>query len=89
MLPRTWVDVRVDDHAVPVKISHDGGVIITATPEFDAVADLARTTGRPELTVMAAAVTAAAQAGLVPGAPVPSCTCCPRPDSAAPWPRKR
>ena len=70
MLPRTWVDVQVDDHPVPVKISHDGDVIITATPEFDAVAALARATGRPELAVMAAAVTAAAAAGLVPGAPV-------------------
>ena len=71
MLPRTWVDVQVDDHPVPVKISHDGGVIITATPEFDAVATVARATGRSELAVMAAAVTAAAAAGLVPGASVP------------------
>jgi len=72
MLPRIWVDVQVDDHAVPVKISHAGGMIVTATPEFDAVAALARTSGRPEVAVMAAAVTAAAAAGLVPGAPVPS-----------------
>ncbi|GAA3558675.1 nickel pincer cofactor biosynthesis protein LarC [Microlunatus spumicola] len=71
MLPRVWVDVQVDDHAVPVKISHAGGVIITATPEFDVVAALARTTDRPEVAVMAAAVTAAAAAGLVPGAPLP------------------
>ncbi|HEY0238201.1 MAG TPA: nickel pincer cofactor biosynthesis protein LarC [Friedmanniella sp.] len=72
MLPRTWVDVQVDDHAVPVKISHDGATIIRVTPEFDAVAEVARATGRAELLVMGAAVTAAAAAGLVPGAPVPA-----------------
>ncbi|MGI3779320.1 MAG: nickel pincer cofactor biosynthesis protein LarC [Janthinobacterium lividum] len=72
MLPRTWVDVQVDGRPVPVKISHVGGVITQVTPEFDAVAGLARTTGRTELAVMAAAVTSAAVAGLVPGAPVPA-----------------
>ncbi|GAB2572906.1 nickel pincer cofactor biosynthesis protein LarC [Microlunatus antarcticus] len=71
MLPRTWVDVQVDDHAVPVKISHDGGVIIRVTPEFDAVAGLARATGRSELDAMAAALAAAASAGLAQGAPAP------------------
>jgi uncharacterized protein (TIGR00299 family) protein len=72
MLPRTWVDVQVSDHAVPVKISHDSGKIIRVTPEFDAVAEVARATGRSELDVMGAAVAAATAAGLVPGAPVPA-----------------
>ena len=71
MLPRTWVDVQVDDQPVSVKISHDGHKIIRVTPEFDAVAGLASRTGRPELAVMEAAAAAAAAAGLVPGAPVP------------------
>jgi uncharacterized protein (TIGR00299 family) protein len=71
MLPRTWVDVPVDGHPVPVKVSHDGHVIVRATPEFDAVADLARTVGRSEVGVMADAHAAAVTAGLVPGAPVP------------------
>jgi uncharacterized protein (TIGR00299 family) protein len=72
MLPRTWVDVQVDGHPVPVKVSHDGGVIVQVTPEFDAVARLAAETGTPEVSTMAAVVAAAAGAGLVPGAPVPS-----------------
>ena len=71
MLPRTWVDVQVDGHAVPVKVSHDGGAITQVTPEFDAVADLARTSGLPQVRVLAAVAAAAAGAGLVPGSPVP------------------
>ena len=71
MLPRTWEDVQVDGHPVPVKISHDGTMIIRVTPEFDAVAALARETGSAEVAVLAAAVAAAAGVGLVPGAPVP------------------
>ncbi|MGI3779658.1 MAG: nickel pincer cofactor biosynthesis protein LarC [Janthinobacterium lividum] len=71
MLPRTWVDVQVDGHPVPVKVSHDGGVIIQVTPEFDAVAGLAVETGAAEVSTMAAVVAAAASAGLVPGAPLP------------------
>ena len=74
MLPRTWVDVPVDDHVVPVKISHDGTKIIRVTPEFDAVAGLSAETGRAEVEVMAAVVGAAASTGLVPGAPVPVVT---------------
>ena len=70
MLPRTWVDVQVDGHVVPVKVGHDGHTITQVTPEFDVVARVAARTGRAELSVMAAAVTAAAAAGLVPGAPV-------------------
>jgi hypothetical protein len=72
MLPRTWVDVQVDGHPVPVKVGHDGRTITQVTPEFDAVAALARTTGRSELAVLTAAATAAAGAGLVPGAPLPA-----------------
>jgi uncharacterized protein (DUF111 family) len=71
MLPRTWVDVQVDGHAVPVKVSHDGRVITQVTPEFDAVADLARTSGLPQVRVLAAVAAAATAAGLVPGSPVP------------------
>jgi len=71
MLPRTWVDVQVDGHPVPVKVSHDGGVIVQVTPEFDAVARLAGEIGTAEVVVMAAVAAAAAAAGLVPGSPVP------------------
>jgi uncharacterized protein (TIGR00299 family) protein len=71
MLPRTWVDVQVDGHPVPVKVSHDGGVIVQVTPEFDAVARLAVESGTPQVGLMAAVVAAAAAAGLVPGSPVP------------------
>jgi uncharacterized protein (TIGR00299 family) protein len=72
MLPRTWVDVLVDGHRVPVKVGHANGVVTQATPEFDAVAEVARTTGRSELDVLGAAQAAAAAGGLVPGAPVPA-----------------
>ena len=72
MLPRTWVDVLVDGHPVPVKVGHVHGVITQVTPEFDAVAALARTTGRPELDVLGAAQAGAAASGLVPGAPAPA-----------------
>ncbi len=71
MLPRTWVDVQVDDHAVSVKISHDGTKITRVTPEFDAVARVAAATGVAEVDLMAAVSAEAASAGLVPGAPVP------------------
>lgn len=70
-LPRTVVEVAVDGHRVPVKVSHDGERVVRATPEFEDVARLARATGRPAVDVMAAAVAATAAAGLVPGSPTP------------------
>lgn len=84
MLPRTWLDVQVDGHAVPVKISFGGDKISRVTPEFEAVAELAQTTGRPEVDVLAETVEVAAAAGLLPGAPAPRATSDRRVDPADP-----
>jgi len=71
-LPRCWVNVLTDDGStVPIKLAHRDGSIIQATPEFDFVAELAETQGRPPRVVLEEAVLAAATAGLVPGAAVP------------------
>jgi len=70
-LPRTWVEVEVDGQPVRVKVGHDRGTVVRATPEFEDVAALARSTGRAEAEVLAAAAAAADSAGLVPGAAVP------------------
>ena len=72
MLPRTWVALDVDGQAVRIKVSHDRGVVVRATPEFEDVASAAAATGRPTVDVLAAATAAAVGAALVPGAPVPS-----------------
>jgi uncharacterized protein (TIGR00299 family) protein len=70
-LDRGWADVAVEGHAVPVKVAHRDSEIVHATPEFDDVARLAGELGRPVRDVLAAAVAAASQAGLTPGAEVP------------------
>jgi len=70
-LPRGWVDVLVGDAPVAVKVGHRDGRVVRATPEFDAVQRVADLTGRPVADVLAAAVTAASTAGLVPGAALP------------------
>ena len=71
-LPRGWVDVAVGDQAVPVKVGHRDGRVVRATPEFDAVEQLAGRTGRPVPDVLAEAAAAATAAGLVPGAALPA-----------------
>ena len=70
-LPRGWVDVQVDGAPVPVKVGHRDGRVVRATPEFDAVDQLAARTGRPVPDVLADAAAAASALGLVPGAVVP------------------
>ncbi|HET9873789.1 MAG TPA: nickel pincer cofactor biosynthesis protein LarC [Propionibacteriaceae bacterium] len=71
-LPRAWVDLQVGGGSVPVKITHRDGVIVGVSPEFDPVAALAATTDQPVHAVLNAAAVAAATAGLVPGAPLPT-----------------
>ncbi|HEY9493602.1 MAG TPA: nickel pincer cofactor biosynthesis protein LarC [Intrasporangium sp.] len=71
-LPRSWVDVDVDGQRVAVKVAHRNGQIITATPEFSAVEAAAAALDRPVRDVLATAVAAAVDAGLVPGGDAPS-----------------
>ena len=70
-LPRAWVPVEVDGHPVPIKIAHQDGVITQASAEFDAVASVAEAAGRSQGDVLAAAMAAAATAGLSAGRPWP------------------
>lgn len=70
-LDRIMVEVQVAGRAVPVKVCSRGGVVVTANPEYDVVATLARQSGRPVRELLAAAQQAAAAAGLVVGAPSP------------------
>ena len=71
-LPRAFVDVAVDGGSVAVKIGHWSGVIVQVMPEFDDVAALAGRLGRPERLVLAESAAAAAAAGLVIGAALPT-----------------
>ena len=70
-LPRTWVWVDVAGLVVRIKVSHERGAVVRATPEFEDVAAAATATGRPALDLMAEATAAAVAAGLVPGGAVP------------------
>ena len=56
---------------VAVKISHQDGVIVQATPEFDDVAAVADRRGLPQADVLQQAIVAAALAGLAAGQPFP------------------
>ena len=71
ILDRTWVDVDVLGHAVPVKVGSRAGTILHATPEFSAVAEAARASGLSEADVAHRAQAAALASGLAPGAPLP------------------
>ena len=71
-LPRSWVDVDVDGQRVAVKLAHRNGRIITVTPEFSAVEAAAAALDRPVRDVLASAVAAAVDAGLVPGGAAPA-----------------
>jgi uncharacterized protein (DUF111 family) len=71
-LERTWLTVQTVHGPVPVKVSHQGGTIRTATPEFDEVAAAAKRAGRPVREVLAAAEHAAHGAGLTSGARLPA-----------------
>jgi pyridinium-3,5-bisthiocarboxylic acid mononucleotide nickel chelatase len=59
VLDRETVEVDVDGGVVRVKVSRLHGRVVTATPEFDDVARLAREHGVPEKTVLAEAIAAA------------------------------
>jgi uncharacterized protein (TIGR00299 family) protein len=71
-LPRAFANIDLAGGSVAVKMAHRDGVIIHVMPEFDDIAALARTTDRPERLVLQDAVVAAAAAGLVVGAPLPT-----------------
>ena len=66
-LARTWRPVEVPGGTVRIKIGHSGGVITSATPEYEDVAEVARRVGSPVRDVLAAAIAAAESAGLGPG----------------------
>ena len=71
-LPRGWVDLNVDGARLPIKIAHRDGLIWQATPEFDDVDRLASERAIPRAALLQAADAAAAAAGLVAGAPIPT-----------------
>ena len=66
-LARTWRTVDVADGEVRIKLGHRGGTIVTATPEYEDVARVAREAGLPVRLVLDRAVAAATAAGLAPG----------------------
>ncbi len=70
-LPRQRVPLTVGDGQVRITVGYDGGVIVTATPEYEDCAELARHTGQPVRRVLAGAQAAAWQHGLRPGLPWP------------------
>lgn len=70
-LQRGWFDVAVDADLVAVKVASRDGRVLSATPEFAEVAQLAAATQQPERAVLVRAAAAAVQAGLLSGAPVP------------------
>jgi len=59
-LDREWVAVAVDGHDIRVKVARLDGRVVNAVPEYDDVASVAVTTGRPVKAVLAAAAAAAA-----------------------------
>lgn len=58
-LERRWETVTVAGQAVRIKLGLLDGVVVTATPEFEDVASVAASTGRPQREVMADAAAAA------------------------------
>ncbi|MCW2803880.1 MAG: larC [Propionibacteriaceae bacterium] len=71
-LPRAWVDVALSGGTVSIKVAHQDGVIVRASPEFDTVAALAAATRRPQHLVLTEALNAATAAGLRPGEHLPA-----------------
>lgn len=67
-LPRTWIEVAVGSGRVRIKVALQNDRIAQATPEFEDVAELARSTGRPLRAVLSDAAAAAVAHGLVAGA---------------------
>jgi pyridinium-3,5-bisthiocarboxylic acid mononucleotide nickel chelatase len=72
VLDRSWAPVDVLGMPVRVKLGHRGGRVAQVTPEFDDVAELARSHGLPVGEVLILAQSAAVAAGLVAGAPWPA-----------------
>ncbi len=70
-LSRTWRSVEAMGGPVAIKISHQDGTIVRATPEFDTVTELAARLQIPALVMLEASVAAAHEAGLRVGWPVP------------------
>jgi uncharacterized protein (TIGR00299 family) protein len=70
-LARCFVRVAVPGGEISIKVGHHGGVILQATPEFEDVAALARQSRQPERVVLHQALSAATDAGLLPGARLP------------------
>ena len=60
-LDREVVDVQVGGHAIAVKIARWHGRVVNVQPEFDDVARVAATTGRPVKIILAQASAAAAE----------------------------
>jgi len=71
VLDRRWVSLQVSGHKVRVKLGLREGRIVTATPEFADVAEVAQASGRSQRQVMAEAIAAAQVAELAPGADEP------------------
>ncbi len=71
-LHRGWVDVVVDGENVAVKVAHQDGRIVHATPEFDDASTAAARLERPVREVLEAASAAAVSAGVARGAILPS-----------------
>jgi pyridinium-3,5-bisthiocarboxylic acid mononucleotide nickel chelatase len=70
-LDRFWVPLSVAGGQVRIKVAHQGGEILQATPEFDEAAAVATTHNIPVRRVLQEASAAAERAGLVAGRPVP------------------
>lgn len=70
VLERTFVDVDVDGVAIPVKVGHRGGRVLTVMPEFDAVTAAAAALGASPRHVLDKAH-AAARELVRPGEPPP------------------
>ena len=65
-LERTWRTVEVTGGEVRIKLGLHDGTIVSAAPEYEDVARVAREVGLPERLVLAQAVAAAGAAGLSP-----------------------
>ncbi len=70
-LRRGWADVVVEDQRVAVKVAHQDGRIVHATPEFEDVDSAATRLGRPVRDVLQAASAAAVRSGLARGSTPP------------------
>jgi uncharacterized protein (TIGR00299 family) protein len=56
VLAREWVETEVEGHPIRVKIASRGGVVVTAAPEYEDAAAVARATGMPLKDVYARAL---------------------------------